>query len=151
MQIALETYMLIVQAVSLPLFAIVCFPSHCHLHNMCLQCSDWFPDMLVVDHYPKFTSQVFWAFVKSMGLCLILSSAYHKSTNPKVELANGVISDMLHAYANGRKDDWDRQLPLAVFAINNPASTLGDRRTPFSIDSCANPRLQLSAPAVKGS
>jgi hypothetical protein len=23
-------------------------------------------------------------------------------------------------------NDWDRQLPLAVFAINNAASTLGD-------------------------
>ncbi len=26
----------------------------------------------------------------------------------------------------GRKDDWDRQLPLAVSAINKAASTLGD-------------------------
>jgi hypothetical protein len=40
-----------------------------------------------------------------MGLCLIISSTYHKNTNAKVELANGVISDTLHAYANGRKDD----------------------------------------------
>ncbi len=39
----------------------------------------------------------------------------------QVERANGVIGDTLRAYANGRKDDWDRQLPLAVFAINNAA------------------------------
>jgi hypothetical protein len=46
----------------------------------------------------------------------------------------------LRAYANGRKDDWDRQLPLAVFAINNAASTLGDGLTPFFIDRGAHPR-----------
>ncbi len=87
--------------------------------------------MLVVDHDPKFTSQMFQAFVKSMGSCLIVGSAYHKNTNTTVEWANGVISDAtLCAYANGRKDDWDWQLPLAVFTINNVASTLGDRLTP---------------------
>ncbi len=96
--------------------------------------------MLVVDHDPKFTSEVFRAFVKSMGSCLIVGSAYHKNTNAKVERANRVISDTLSAYANGRKDDWDRQLTLAVFAINNAASTF--------IDRCAHPRLQLTAPAA---
>ena len=30
-----------------------------------------------------------------------------KSTNAKVERANGVIRDTLCAYANGRKDNWD--------------------------------------------
>ena len=44
---------------------------------------------------------------------------YHKNTNAKVDRANGVISDTLRAYANGRKDDWDSRLPLAVFAVNN--------------------------------
>mmetsp|Transcript_42107 Transcript_42107/g.88011 ORF Transcript_42107/g.88011 Transcript_42107/m.88011 type:complete len:213 (+) Transcript_42107:2678-3316(+) len=53
--------------------------------------------------------------------------------------------DTLGAFANGRKDDWDRQLPLAVFAINNAASTLGDGLTP-SIDRGIHPRLPLSVP-----
>jgi hypothetical protein len=52
---------------------------------LCLCSGDRFPDVLVVDHDPKFTSQVFRAFIKSMGLCLIFSSAYHKNTNTKVE------------------------------------------------------------------
>jgi hypothetical protein len=74
---------------------------------MCLRSSYGFPDVLVVDHDPKFTSDVFLAFVRSMGLCLIIGSVYHKNTNTKVERANCVISDTLRAYANGRKDDWD--------------------------------------------
>ena len=63
-----------------------------------------------------------------------------------MERANGVIGDTLRAYANGRKDDWDRQLPLAEFAINNAASTLGEGLTPFFIDRGAHPRLPLSPP-----
>jgi hypothetical protein len=69
-----------------------------------------------------------------------------------VDRANGVIGDTLRAFANGRKNDWDwdRQLPRAVFTINNAASTLGDGLTPFLIDSGAHPRLPLSAPPVDG-
>ena len=96
------------------------------IRDMCLRSGAGFPDVLVVDHDAKFTSEVFRAFVKSMGSCLIVGSAYHKNTNAKVERANGVISDTLHAYANGRKDDWDSHLTLAEFAINNAASTLGE-------------------------
>ena len=61
--------------------------------------------------------------------CLIVGSACHKNTNAKVERANGVIGDTLQAYANSSKDDWDKQLPLAEFAVNSTASTLGRRRT----------------------
>ena len=116
------------------------------IRDMCLRSGAGFPDVLVVDHDPKFTSEVFRAFVKGMGSCLIVGSAYHKNTNAKVERANGVIGDTLRAFANGRKDDWDKQLPLAEFAINNAASTLGDGLTPFFIDRGAHPRLPLSPP-----
>ena len=116
------------------------------LRDMCLRSGDGFPDVLVVDHDAKFTSEVFRAFVRGMGSSLIVGSAYHKNTNAKVERANGVISDTLRAYANGRKDDWDEHLPLAVFAINNAASTLGGDLTPFFIDRGAHPRLPLSPP-----
>ena len=116
------------------------------IRDMCLRSGDSFLDMLVVDHDSKFTSEVFRAFVKGWGSCLIVGSAYHKNTNAKVERANGIISDTLRAYANGRKDDWDSHLPLAVFAINNAASTLGGDLTPFFVDRGAHPRLPLSPP-----
>ena len=116
------------------------------IRDMCLRSGAGFPDVLVVDHDPKFTSEVFRAFVKSMGSCLIVGSAYHKNTNAKVERTNGVISDTLRAYANGRKDDWDVHLLPAEFAINNAASTFGDGLTPFFIDRGAHPRLPLSPP-----
>ena len=109
---------------------------------------DGFPDVLVVDHDAEFTSEVFRAFVTSMGSTLIVGLAYHKNTNAKLERANGVIGDRdtLHAYAKGRKDDWDDHLALAVLAINNVTSTLGGDLTPFFIDRGAHPRLPLSLP-----
>jgi hypothetical protein len=85
---------------------------------MCLRSGDGFPDVLVVDHDPKFASEVFRACVKSIGSCLIVGSAYHKNTNTKVERADSVIGDTLRAYANRHKDDWDQQLTLAVFAVS---------------------------------
>ena len=115
---------------------------------MCLRSGAGFPDVLVVDHDAKFTSDVFRAFAKSMGSCLRLTvgSAYHKNTNAKVERANGVIGDTLRAYANRRKDDWDSHLTLAEFAINNATLTLGEDLTPFFIDRGAQPRLPRSPP-----
>ena len=63
------------------------------IRHMCRRSGAGFPDVLVVDHDPKFMSAVFQAFVKSMGSCLLVGSAHHKNTNAKVERANGVISD----------------------------------------------------------
>ena len=98
---------------------------------MCLRSCACFPDVLVVesqvDHDAKLKSDVFLAFAKSMGSCLIVGSAYFKNTNAKVERGNGVISDTLRAYAHhGSRDDWDSHLMLAEFDINNAASALGD-------------------------
>ena len=116
------------------------------IRDLCLRSGDGFPDVLVVDHDSKFTSEVFRAFVKGWGSCLIVGSAYHKNANAKVERANGVVSDTLRAYANGRKDDWDGHLLLSVFVINNAASTLGGDLTPFFVDRGAHPRLPLGFP-----
>ncbi len=64
------------------------------IRDMCL---DGFPDGLVVDHDPKFTSDVFRASAKGMGSSLIVGLAYHKNANAKVERANSVIGDTLRA------------------------------------------------------
>ena len=82
-----------------------------------------------MDHDAKFTSQVFRAFAKSMGSCLIVTvgSAYHKNTNAKAELSNGVNSDTLSAYANGRKDDWDSHLTLGARRVRHQQRCLGTR------------------------
>jgi len=114
--------------------------------EMALRSGDGVPDVLVVDHDPKFTSTLFKEFTRRIGSSLLVGSAYHKNTNAKAERVNGVLGDTLRAFANGRKDDWDVWLPYAVFAINNAASVLGGGLTPFFIDRGQHPRLPLSLP-----
>ena len=117
--------------------------------EMALRSGDGVPDVLVVDHDPKFTSTLFKEFTRRIGSSLLIGSAYHKNTNAKAERVNGVLGDTLRAFANGRKDDWDVWLPYAVFAINNAASTLGGNLTPFFIDRGRHPRLPLSLPDLR--
>ena len=117
--------------------------------EMALRSGDGVPDVLVVDHDPKFTSKLFKEFTRRIGSSLLIGSAYHKNTNARAERVNGVLGDTLRAFANGRKDDWDVWLPYAVFAINNAASTLGGDLTPFFIDRGQHPRLPLSLPDLR--
>jgi hypothetical protein len=74
------------------------------IRDLCLRSSTCFPDVLLVDHDPKLTSEVFWAFAKGMRYCLIVSSAYNKNINAKVKQANSLIGDTIRAYARGSKD-----------------------------------------------
>ena len=111
-----------------------------------LRSGDGVPDVLVVDHDPKFTSQLFREFTKAIGSALIVGTAYHKNTGSRVERANGVLGDTLRALANSRRDDWDKWVLHACFAINNAPSSLGGHLSPFFIDRGAHPRLPLSLP-----
>ena len=96
------------------------------------------PDVLVVDHNPKFTSQLFSEFTKAIGSALIVGTVYHKNTGASVELTNSVLGDTLRALANSQRDYWDKWVLHACFAINNAPSSLGghlsliEGRTPAS-------------------
>ena len=57
------------------------------IRDMCLRSGDGLPDVLVVDHDPRCTSDMFRAIVKGTGSCLIVGSAHHKNTTAKVERA----------------------------------------------------------------
>jgi hypothetical protein len=118
--------------------------------DMCLWSGDGFPDVLVVNHDPKFTSMVFWVLVKSLGSCLIVGfeSAYRKNTNAKVERANSVISDTLLPAPTDTRTTGTGSCPSRCCAVNIAASTLGDRLMPFFIDCSAHPSLQLTDPVA---
>ena len=111
-----------------------------------LRSGDGVPDVLVVDHDPKFTSQLFCEFTKAIGSARIVVTACHKNTGARVERAYGVLGDTLQTLANSRRDDWDKWVLHACFAINNAPSSLGGHLSPFFIDRGAHPRLPLSLP-----
>ncbi len=49
--------------------------------EMALRSGDGIPDVLVLDHDPKFTSTMLRKFTLRIGSSLIAGSAYHKNTN----------------------------------------------------------------------
>jgi hypothetical protein len=51
------------------------------IRNIYFGSGDGFPDALVLDHDPKFTSDVFWAFAKGMGSCLFVGAACRCKNN----------------------------------------------------------------------
>ncbi len=75
--------------------------------EMALRSGDGVPDVLVVDHDPKFTSALFREFTQILCSSLLVGSAYHKNTNARAERVNGVLCNTLRSFANGHTDDWD--------------------------------------------
>ena len=105
---------------------------------------DCVPHVLVVDHNPKFTFQLFHEFTKVIGFALIVGTAYDKNTRASIELANGVLGDTLWVLANCRQDYWDKWVLHSCFAINNTPLLLDCHLSPFLIDQGAHSSLQLS-------
>ncbi len=54
-----------------------------------LRSGDGVPDVLIVDHDPKFTSALLREFTRRIGSSLLVGSAYHKNTNARAERVNG--------------------------------------------------------------
>ena len=84
---------------------------------------------------------------EALGASLIFGSPHHHNTTSKVERFNGVIADVLLSFAGDRCDHWPDLVPLVEFAINDSASSLGSRYTPFYADCGQHPRSPLTPPA----
>jgi hypothetical protein len=106
------------------------------------------PDTLVSDRDTRFTSSFWTALHAALGASLIFGSPHHHNTTSKVERVNGVIADVLRAFAGHRCDDWPELVPLVEFAINDSASTLGSGYTPFYADRGQHPRRPLTPPGA---
>ena len=104
------------------------------------------PDVLVSDRDPRFTSAFWTGLHTALGASLVCGSPHHHKTTSKVERVNGAIADVLRSFAGERADDWPALVPLVEFAINDSASPLGSRNTPFYADRGQHPRRPLSRP-----
>jgi hypothetical protein len=102
------------------------------IRDMCLRSGEGFPDVLVVDRDPKFTSDVFRAFAKGMGSSPIVGSAYHKNTQATSERGNGVISDLLRAFANAPCSPSSMRPPPWVTG-SRPCSSTGGASAPAAV------------------
>ena len=97
------------------------------------------PLTIVSDRDPRFTSEFWRQFWKGMGTRLSMSTADHPQTDGQTERANRTIKQMLRAFVNDRRDDWDELLPVLKFACNDTVQA-STGHTPFFLNIGAHPR-----------
>jgi hypothetical protein len=91
------------------------------------------PSNIISDRDPRFVS-AFWRELWSlMGTKLKLSTAYHPQTDGQTERTNRVLEDMLRAYVNLHRNDWDDFLtPVEIAYNSSPHSSTGF--TPYELN-----------------
>nr|GEV31441.1 putative reverse transcriptase domain-containing protein [Tanacetum cinerariifolium] len=74
---------------------------------------------IIYDRDPRFTSNFWKAFQKTMGTRLDMSTAYHPETDGQSERTIQTLEDMLRACVIDFGNGWERHLPLVEFSYNN--------------------------------
>ena len=74
---------------------------------------------ITCDLDPRFTAKFFKNVFHRLGTEIKFSTANHRQTDGHSERANRVVGGILRAYVNYRQCDWDEQLPLCEFAMND--------------------------------
>ncbi len=88
------------------------------------------PEDIISDRGSQFTSRVWRAFFRLLGVSVSLSSGYHPQTNGQTERKIQEIGRYLRAYCHNHQNSWNQYLPWAEYAQNSlRQSTTG--LTPF--------------------
>ncbi|KAK3543134.1 hypothetical protein QTP70_011672 [Hemibagrus guttatus] len=88
------------------------------------------PEDIVSDRGPQFTSRVWRAFFKRLGVTISLSSGYHPQTNGQTERKIQEIGRFLRTFCHSHQESWSQFLGWAEYAQNSlRQSTTG--LTPF--------------------
>ncbi|KAK3539785.1 hypothetical protein QTP70_013218 [Hemibagrus guttatus] len=88
------------------------------------------PEDIVSDRGPQFTSRVWRAFFKCLGVTISLSSGYHPQTNGQTERKIQEIGRFLRTFCHSHQESWSQFLGWDEYAQNSlRQSTTG--LTPF--------------------
>nr|GEW92518.1 putative reverse transcriptase domain-containing protein [Tanacetum cinerariifolium] len=82
-------------------------------------CRHGVPVSIILDRDPRFASNFWRSFQKSLGTNLDMSTAYHPQTDGQSERTIQTLEDMLRACVIDFGSGWDKHLPLAEFSYNN--------------------------------
>ena len=77
------------------------------------------PDRIVSDRDTRFTSSFWQQLWKRCGTKLAMSTSYHPQSNAANERTHKVIEELLRSLVQYPPSDWQQQLPIVEFAINN--------------------------------
>lgn len=100
------------------------------------------PDVIISDRDPRFKARLWKALWRECGTKLAMTVSFRAQANGGTETHNRVVQDMLRAFVNDARADWDLQLPALEIAYNasrNEATGF----TPFELDIGMQPRLPI--------
>ncbi|KAK3559125.1 hypothetical protein QTP86_005041 [Hemibagrus guttatus] len=85
------------------------------------------PEDLVSDRGSQFTSRIWRAFFKHLGVTVSLSSGYHPQTNGQTERKIQEIGRFLRTFCHSQQDSWSQFLGWAEYAqtsLHQPTTCL---------------------------
>ena len=100
------------------------------------------PRTLLSDRGPNFLASIVKEVSKIMNIRRTHTTAYHPQTDGLVERFNGTLAEGLSMYVSTHQKDWDRHLPMILFAYRvSPSATTGE--SPFYLLYGREPRLPI--------
>lgn len=91
------------------------------------------PKKIISDRDSLFMSKFWKALFKSLNTKLAPSTGYHPQTDGQSEIANRKVEEMIRAFANYKKDNWDQNLVDFEVAYNSAVNST-TLRSPFFIN-----------------
>ena len=74
---------------------------------------------IVSDQDPQFTSDLYKAIFKKLGVHLSFSTSNHPQTDGQTERTHRTIEQILRTAVNNRQTNWEDLLPASEFAFND--------------------------------
>jgi hypothetical protein len=112
------------------------------------------PQEIVSDRDPRFTSDFWQSLTELTGTKLNMSSANHPQTDGQAENSNKTVLAGLRHYCNSFQDDWDLHLSTVEFAYND-STHASTHASPFLLTYGHHPSTPASvaadAPAARPS
>jgi hypothetical protein len=90
------------------------------------------PETIISDRDSRFTGKFWQTLQKTMGIELLMSTAFHQETNGQVERTNKTIMQILRIYANSPGSNWAGNLWRVEHAHNTAKATWHDK-SPFEM------------------
>ena len=98
------------------------------------------PQSIVSDRDVRFNA----AFTKHVNLILKceqkISTAFHPQTDGQTERMNRLVEETMRHYVCFVQNDWDKQIQMVAFAINN-AQNESIKNSPFFLNKGLHPRM----------
>lgn len=98
------------------------------------------PESFVSDRDIRFTSLFFKTLLSILGARQKMSTSFHPQTDGQTERVIRLTEETLRHYVSFTQNDWDAQLQMVAFAINN-AKNVSTSYTPFYLNKGLHPRV----------